>query len=404
MLRRLLRQNPLENIDKKSGAETKSLRDAGGLAFLQISSGLVEHRELPSILNLIVQESLNCLKAHRSTIFLMEGKSGILKTQSTHVPDPRDVQVEVFEEKEVARKVIRQKKPFLLREPNDFSEFFKYEERERKITSLMGVPLLSQRKTIGALSMVMIDGDRHFNEEDLKLLSIFGNHASIAIEMAYLSEEVEKAFSSHKAYEGYLENIMDQLQRLSEEERQRIGEHIEKLDPDSMPEEYVPSELQQDQGKGEETGLTFMGELGSILGQDEKGDGMLRVELADSSSGFVDDLTATGLFIRTPNPLELGEQFLLKLHIPDGGKPVEVGCKVIWTNKYGKESRDLRRGMGVKFLNPQPQIQRRIEDSIKWRQPRNGGDILAEREDANQKTRREKFPGTADKGPIRRTS
>ncbi|MBI5967178.1 MAG: GAF domain-containing protein [Deltaproteobacteria bacterium] len=247
MFRRLLRQNPPENIHEKSGAERKSLRDAGNLAFLQISSGLVEHKELPSILNVIVQKSLNCLKAHRSTIFLMEGKSGILKTQSTHVSDPRDVQVGMFEEKEVARKVIKQEKPFLLREPKDFSEFFKYEERERKLTSLMGVPLLSQRKTIGALSMVMINGDRHFNEEDLKLLSIFGNHASIAIEMAYLSDELEKAISSHKAYEGYLENIMGQLQRLSEEERQRIGEHIEKLNPDSISDENVPSEPQHDQ-------------------------------------------------------------------------------------------------------------------------------------------------------------
>ncbi|MBI5967179.1 MAG: PilZ domain-containing protein [Deltaproteobacteria bacterium] len=140
--------------------------------------------------------------------------------------------------------------------------------------------------------------------------------------------------------------------------------------------------------------LTLMGELGGILGQDEKGDGMLRVEFADSSLGLADDLTDAGLFIRTPNPLELGEQFLLKLHMPDSGGPIEVACKVIWTNKYGKESRDLHRGMGVKFLNPQPEIQRRIEDSIRSRQLQNVGDIGAGRQDLDQKTGREKFPGT----------
>jgi len=367
MFRRLLRQNPRGNIHEKSGPELRSLGDAGSLSFWQISSGLVEHRELAWILNLIVQESLNCLKAHRSTIFLTEGKSGILKTQSTHVSDPREEQVGMFEEKEVARKVIKQKRPFLLRESKDFSEFFKYEERERKITSLMAIPLLSQRKTIGALSMVMINGDRHFNEEDLKLLSIFGNHASIAIEMAYLSEQVERAISSQKAYEGYLENIMGQLQRLSEGERQGIGEHMEKLNPESMPDENAPSELHQEEEKAGEREPSLIGELGANLGQEEKGDGMLRVEFGDSSLGFADDMTTTGLFIRTSNPLDLGEQFLLKLYMPDGGEPVEVACKVIWTNKYGKESRDLRRGMGVKFLSPQPKIQKRIEDSIQSR-------------------------------------
>jgi hypothetical protein len=38
---------------------------------------------------------------------------------------------------------------------------------------------------------------------------------------------------------------------------------------------------------------------------------------------------------------------------------------VIWTNKYGKETKDLRRGMGIKFLGLQPEAQKRIEEHIK---------------------------------------
>jgi hypothetical protein len=41
-----------------------------------------------------------------------------------------------------------------------------------------------------------------------------------------------------------------------------------------------------------------------------------------------------------------------------------VNCRVIWTNKYGKESRHLRRGMGVKFLNIPPDLQSRVESYI----------------------------------------
>jgi Tfp pilus assembly protein PilZ len=92
---------------------------------------------------------------------------------------------------------------------------------------------------------------------------------------------------------------------------------------------------------------------------------MLRVEFADAPLSLADDLTLGGVFIRTPNPLELGEQFVLKLHMSDGGEPIEVACKVIWTNKYGQESKHLHRGMGVKFLNLAEGVKKRVEEYIK---------------------------------------
>jgi len=63
--------------------------------------------------------------------------------------------------------------------------------------------------------------------------------------------------------------------------------------------------------------------------------------------------------------MDLEDEFLLKLHILDGGEHVAVRCKVVWVNKYGMESENLRRGMGVKFLSPQEKDQKRIEEYIK---------------------------------------
>jgi Tfp pilus assembly protein PilZ len=68
--------------------------------------------------------------------------------------------------------------------------------------------------------------------------------------------------------------------------------------------------------------------------------------------------------------MDLGDEFSLRIHVPDGWQPIEVGCKVIWTNKYGKESKNLRRGMGVKFLKLQPEDQIRIEEFIKTYKPK----------------------------------
>jgi Tfp pilus assembly protein PilZ len=67
-------------------------------------------------------------------------------------------------------------------------------------------------------------------------------------------------------------------------------------------------------------------------------------------------------FVRTPNPMELGDLFALKLYLNDGREPLTVQGKVIWTNQYGQDKKHLRRGMGVKFMKLQTEEQKRIGD------------------------------------------
>jgi Tfp pilus assembly protein PilZ len=319
------------------------------VALAQISSAINNHKEFTAILEMIGRESLNCLKAHRSTVFLLEEKSGILKTQFTFTSDSLHEQVGLFEEKEMARKALRQKRPFLLREPGDFSDFLKYQERDRKITSLISIPLAWQEKSLGALTAVILDDDRQFTERDLQFLVIFGNQVSIAMETSTLGGEVRKGVSFRKNYEQYLDNILNQLQSLSDVERRRIEDHIGKLLPASILGANPPlSEQNEEVVKGT---LPVAEQAAFNQQADERVTKMLQVD-------------GGGFFIRTPNPLDLGEEFLLKLHLVEGEKPIEVECKVIWTNKYGKESRTLRRGMGVKFLNLSPEIQSRVETYI----------------------------------------
>ena len=90
----------------------------------------------------------------------------------------------------------------------------------------------------------------------------------------------------------------------------------------------------------------------------------MHVTPGDEAFEFSDELGDGGLFIRTPDPLELGERFLLCLHDGNGGEPIEVACKVIWTNQYGKESKHLLRGMGVKFLDLRMEDRKKLQDYL----------------------------------------
>ena len=113
--------------------------------------------------------------------------------------------------------------------------------------------------------------------------------------------------------------------------------------------------------------ITLKEESGINRRQDERVETIVRVEFEEQYWGFTKNLSKGGAFILTPDPMDLGEEFFMKLHMPDGGEPIEVTCKVVWTNKYGKETHDMRRGMGIKFLRLQPKVQDRIEEYIKSR-------------------------------------
>lgn len=347
--------------------KTKMERAMGNMeemkALFQIASAITNRKGLPEILEIIARESLNCLKAHRSTVFALDEKSGILKPQFSFTSDALSEQVGLFEEKEMARMSLRQRKAFLLREPADFSEYLKYPERDRKITSLLCIPLVSRDRSVGVLSAVMIDEDRKFNERDLQFLMVLGIQAAMAEEKSSLDAELRRGASYRKDYEQYLDHILSQLQTLSDEERKRIEDHIERLLRFPAGEERTPlSEPAEEAGRERLRGMEPIDLAQEVEDRVTK---MLRVDAEGEPSSLAPDLGSGGVFIRTPNPLELGEEFVLKLHMVEGETPIGLTCRVIWTNKYGKESRHLRRGMGVKFLDLSPQLRNRVESYIR---------------------------------------
>ena len=65
---------------------------------------------------------------------------------------------------------------------------------------------------------------------------------------------------------------------------------------------------------------------------------------------FTGNISSGGLYIKTKNPLKQGEQFILKLQLPDLPEPLKIKSKVAWANK--EENRSLKQliGMGIKFI------------------------------------------------------
>lgn len=129
IFKKLLGKSQRENGLNRRGSSIKTGKDIEHTAFLQVSSAIRSQKDLSAIFEVIGRESARCINADRSTIFLVDGAKGVLKNQFSYCSDPVDEKLGFLEEKEIARRAITDKRPFLLKEPKDFSEFFKYDER-----------------------------------------------------------------------------------------------------------------------------------------------------------------------------------------------------------------------------------------------------------------------------------
>ncbi len=347
----------LRRLRKTILADRRTLEGTAGSAegttpFLQVSSVISAQKELPATLELIVRESVNSLNGHRSTIFLADAEKGSLKAHSSYTPEAPHEQVSLLEEKELARKTLKQKRALLLTSPEDFAEFPNYGDRPKRITSFICIPLYSQGKAVGALSVALINGQRGFGDKDVQCLSVFANHASIALGNAELLEQARKGSDARGRQGITFEDLVSELPNRSRDELSRVREKIVSL---------LAANPAPENGNGAKSKSNPASPAAAGSGEQKE---TLKFEIEEGDLGQTEDLSSAGLFIRTSNPLDLGEQFLLRLHLPLGPAPVEISCKVIWTNKYGKESKNLHRGMGVKFLNLSADAHRRIEAFI----------------------------------------
>lgn len=368
-LKNIFNKGSKENGGDRGGSSPKTPRDLEHVALLQVSSAIKGQKHISAVFEIIGREAARSLRASRATVFLVDETKGGLKTQFTCSPDPAGEKVGLLEEKEISRRTIAEKRPVLFREAKEFAEFFKHDDRELKITSFMSIPFGFQGKLAGTLSLSIINGKRAFSQSDLEFLAIFSNHASIAMQNQHLLEEVRKAAGLQKNYEQHLDDLMGQLQSLSGEERRRIDNHIAKFLSGFKGEKR---EVKHPATAAAEGGNGAVKLAGEMTFEDTELTEKVQVEIENRARRGAGDLSQVAIFIPTANPRELGEQFLLRIY-PVEDQPLELPCKVIFSNKYGQESQNLRRGMEVKFLDLPPELEKQVGDYLHSLESAKGG-------------------------------
>ena len=79
----------------------------------------------------------------------------------------------------------------------------------------------------------------------------------------------------------------------------------------------------------------------------------LKVEYKRLNSFFADytkNISKGGTFIKTRKPLDIGTEFLFRLHVPALEEPLALRGRVQWVVRDGEEAPGEAPGMGIRFI------------------------------------------------------
>jgi signal transduction histidine kinase/CheY-like chemotaxis protein len=185
-------------------------------ALFEVSTLVNSETELPCVLDTICKTVLRCLDGDKSCLLLYDTHKGKLTTAALASTDTKKIEkLDLDLDQEMAEWVMNHKKP-LLWSKND--QTLKNLVKENPAFSALYVPLKSNEKIKGVLSVSLFDQRKQFNQSDLKLVSIFAENAALSIDKAELYQKIK---TRTEILEKTIEDLRSTQKQLVQSEKLR---------------------------------------------------------------------------------------------------------------------------------------------------------------------------------------
>ena len=157
---------------------------------IEISRDLASTLDLDALLNRIVQAAADLCNAEEASILLFDQSKGELYFQAaTNMSDPMLAGLSVPVDSSIAGWIVTQREAIILNDVQKDKRHFNIRQAtDITTTSLLGIPMITKDKVVGALEAINKKFGS-FNEEDQEILTILGVQAAVAIENARLFQQ-----------------------------------------------------------------------------------------------------------------------------------------------------------------------------------------------------------------------
>jgi two-component system sensor histidine kinase KdpD len=219
-------------------------------AILRAGRAVASTLSLKDVLELILHSAQELLGATEGSVMLFdEQKTGLRVAASVGLSEQASKQIIPIGEG-IAGWVAEFREPVVLSGNVSDSRFRRLVPKDRKVKSAMSAPLYARAEPVGVLNVSSSSSDREYDELDLRALTVFAEHAAIAINNARLyqreresSERLEEMDAQRREFLavvthdlkapltsilGYVRLLLELGEAASVEQAQQFAEVIER--------------------------------------------------------------------------------------------------------------------------------------------------------------------------------
>jgi PAS domain S-box-containing protein len=189
----------LRDVTERARAEEALHQHARELEALQaIVLDITQRQELPKMLRAIVERAAILLRAPSGGLYTCDPQRQIVRCIVSY-NTPRDYAGTLLKFGEgAAGTVAITGQPLIIDDYRSWSARAGVFEDDQPFGTLLSVPMIWEGQVTGVIH-VLDKESRHFTEADLALLTLFANHAAIALENARYSENLERMVAERTA-------------------------------------------------------------------------------------------------------------------------------------------------------------------------------------------------------------
>ena len=217
------KHHPLAQIEKRLKGRLDEL-----VALYEVPKAFHSTRELGKLLDSIARKVASLSEASVCTIRLLNAAGDALHLRSAYglMPPDKKLRKDVHVGRSIVGVVVKTKRPFL---SNTLARERRYVFRDfirrRSLSSILSVPILSDGKILGALTIYGGSG-RSFHKEDTQILTNFASQVAVLLEGARLQA---KTHESYLKTIGVLANILDIKDSYTHGHSQRVMTWCEEI-------------------------------------------------------------------------------------------------------------------------------------------------------------------------------
>jgi two-component system sensor histidine kinase KdpD len=150
---------------------------------------------LQDVLQLILLSAQELLGATEGSVMLFDEEKKKLRISASVGLAEEAASREIPVGEGVAGWVAEFREAVILRGDITDPRFRRFVPKDRKVRSAMSAPLWARAEPVGVLNVSVSEGDREYTEHDLRALTVFAEHAAIAINNARLYQREREASS-----------------------------------------------------------------------------------------------------------------------------------------------------------------------------------------------------------------